>query len=467
MNTTFTLEVQKKPIGAGKFPVFIRITRDKKHRRIKATVTLDHYTDWNKNKKEVRQSEPNYSIWNAQLKKELEEVQQFYRDHLDLSLDELASQYKRRWNSDSFLDFARLKVEEEYGAKMAVNTYLQYKSTLAMLESYLKAEKRKDLLFNEVTLDFLTGYESFLYTVENRRIAGRKLEKSTIDTHLKKLKVLVKMAKKTNDYLQKNDPFILFEKRQSKTSKKDSKEKLTVEELSSIMSLELERGCAEWHTRNAFLFSFYCAGIRVGDLLQLRWGDIKDGRLVYTMGKNGKERNLELIEDAKRILELYRSQDAQETDYIFPFLDSGAMWAIKSAENYDTMPDYMKKALYRQVSSKTTLFNMRLKKIAELAGIKKNLSSHVARHTFASLAREKNIAPSMIQGLLAHSDLATTQIYMGHFGDKEQDEALEKVAGSVTGKKASESPKEALISALKGLDKETLAEVLESLRITE
>ena len=77
---------------------------------------------------------------------------------------------------------------------------------------------------------------------------------------------------------------------------------------------------------------------------------------------------------------------------------------------------------------------------------------------------KQGVESTKIQGLLAHSSLSTTEGYMGHFGKKEADEALVKVAEAVTGKKPSESPKDALISALKGLDKETLKEVLESLK---
>lgn len=56
-----------------------------------------------------------------------------------------------------------------------------------------------------------------------------------------------------------------------------------------IIALELEEGSLIWHCKNYFLFSYYCAGIRAADLIQLRWRNVtENGRLHYQMGKTTK-----------------------------------------------------------------------------------------------------------------------------------------------------------------------------------
>ena len=467
MKTTFTFELQNKPTKAGLFPVYIRITKDRKHKRIKTTVSLKSKADWNPQgyKKDdwVKTSEKRYQVLNEALRKEYDEAKDTYRDNRDASLSTLVDTIKGKEVSESFLSFAKAKVEEAR-ASQSIGTYKHYKTTLSMLEGYLKSKGREDLLFNEVNLAFLKEFEAYLSRVENGREKGRKLDIATKQNYLKKLRKLVNEAVEENHL-----PSSPFGKGAGKFSIKgkqgSTKEKLEVEEITSIIALELEEGSAEWHTRNAFLFSFFCAGIRAGDLLQLRWDNIQEGRLVYTMGKNGKGRDLELVEDAQRILDLYRVEDAKGTDYIFPFLDSSAKWAIESAKGRDTMDETLQKALFLAIASRNVILNRNLKGIAEKAGISKNVTFHTSRHTFANMAMREGVESAKIQGLLAHSSLATTEGYMGHFGKKDADEALEKVAGAVAGKKPSESPKDALISALKGLDRETLEEVLAGLKM--
>ncbi|MCR4864883.1 MAG: site-specific integrase [Bacteroidales bacterium] len=465
MATTFTLELKDQPTSAGLYPVYIRITKDRKHKRIKTSIALKKKSDWNPKKKEIRSSEKHCQAWNEQLEKELEEARQVYREKKDASLDQLVKSIKEKEVSDSFLSFAVARVEKA-GAKQSIGTYRHYKTTLAFLKSYLKERGRGDILFNEVNLAFLKDFEAYLASVENGRAKGRKLDVITRQNYLKKLRKLVNGAVEEGQL--SSSPFGKGAgKFKIEGESNSTKEKLELEELNSITSLDLPEGGAMWHTRNAFLFSFYCAGIRAGDLLQLRWHNIQDGRLIYKMDKNKKPRNFELVEEAKRILDLYRVEDSKETDYIFPFLDSRAKWAIESVEGKENMGDDLQKALFNNIASRNVILNRNLKLIAEKAGIKKKVTFHTSRHTFASLAMKEGVESAKIQGLLAHSSLTITEKYMGQFGKKAEDEALKKVADAVARRKPEETPKTALISALKELDKETLAEVLKDLNISQ
>ena len=127
-------------------------------------------------------------------------------------------------------------------------------------------------------------------------------------------------------------------------SLKTTREKLNEAEISLIQGLSLPEGSLIWHCRNYFLFSFYCAGIRAGDLIQLRWNNItSDGRLIYEMGKNHKTKDIKLVSRARDILSKYHREDARATDYIFPLLNNEAEYAkaTNQAEK-DTMPSALK-----------------------------------------------------------------------------------------------------------------------------
>ena len=71
-----------------------------------------------------------------------------------------------------------------------------------------------------------------------------------------------------------------------------------------------------------------------------------------------------------------------------------------------------------------TIVNRALGKICSMAGIDKHVTMHVSRHSFANLAREKGVMSTEIKDLLAHSNLKTTELYMGEFDRQRSDDIL-------------------------------------------
>ena len=98
-----------------------------------------------------------------------------------------------------------------------------------------------------------------------------------------------------------------------------------------------------------------------------------------------------------------------------------------SPEDKETLSPEMKQKLIEQVSSKTSIVNNNLKKIKELAGLNKKLTSHIARHTFAYKAKQAGIPDGRIKGILAHSSLKVTEGYMGEFSTEEDDRVLSSI----------------------------------------
>ena len=88
-------------------------------------------------------------------------------------------------------------------------------------------------------------------------------------------------------------------------------------EIRKIEELDLDRRTSVWHTRNVFLFSFYLAGIRISDVLTMRWSDIVADRLYYKMSKNDKTDSLKLPAPVINILSCYREDKRTKSDYIF------------------------------------------------------------------------------------------------------------------------------------------------------
>lgn len=467
MATTFRLELKSKPTKAGKYCVFLRITQDRKLKRVKTSVELDSKKDWNPKKQEVRSSEPNAASWNEALAKELEEAKATFRSLKEegaATSDKIKQTIQGDGRTKSFLQYAKQRTQDIYDAGSIAN-WKKYNGFCNKLEAFLtnKQGKVKDLSFAELTPSFMAKFEAYLHSLKNSRFKEEKqLHLNTIHEQFKIFKALVHRAIKVEGLLSADkDPFLNFKSKPIATHK----EKLTQEELAALVSLELEEGSLLWHTRNTFFFSLYCAGIRVGDLLQLRWCNITtDGRLNYQMGKNHKTRDLVLVDEAKTILKGYMKNKAKPTDYIFPFLDNKAAWAkAVTQEEKDILPSKVKHALLVAVSAKEALLNKYLKELAKRANIEKNITNHISRHSFAKMAKEAGVDNLMVKDMLAHSKLQITEGYMGSFASTATDEALKSIFSSH--KQPSGAMDTAtLVEALKGLNPDQLAAIMKQVK---
>lgn len=145
------------------------------------------------------------------------------------------------------------------------------------------------------------------------------------------------------------------------------------------------------------------------------------------MGKTGSERSIKLLPQALKILKLYESSKEKDTDYIFPFLDNKSPYSkLISPEDFQKSSPELLIMLYNKIESQATMYNRALKSIAIKAEIKKNISSHIARHSFADIARKK-VSVYDIQKMLGHTSMKTTEAYLKSLDNEAMDKAMEKV----------------------------------------
>ena len=117
--------------------------------------------------------------------------------------------------------------------------------------------------------------------------------------------------------------------------------------------------------------------------------------------------------------------------------------------------------LAKAISTKSALLNKYLKILAQEAGVSKPISMHIARHTFARIAKEQGMDNSILKSLLAHSSLAITERYMGNFDTSTTDLALQRTFDKAD---ASDNKKEKLVSLLAELSDEELSEIIQTAR---
>ena len=168
---------------------------------------------------------------------------------------------------------------------------------------------------------------------------------------------------------------------------------LTFEELQRLSKVEFNRP----EIKRAFLFSCY-TGLRFSDLKKLTWKQICP---------NGTRHKLE-----------FRQQKTGSFEY-FPLSEMAYEILTNGQDNLVRLPETKVFKIPLLES-----YNIKLKQLREAAGISKNVTSHTARHTFATLILTQGVDIYTVSKLLGHKDLSTTQIY-AKIIDQKKDKAVD------------------------------------------
>jgi site-specific recombinase XerD len=255
------------------------------------------------------------------------------------------------------------------GISIAKSTYNKYRITRDHLATYLKDwHQLSDISLKEISHKFVCDFEVYLLT-------AKKSEENTIAKYMQMFKHIIGIAIKYG-WIHDN-PFTGYRIHLKKTDRGY----LTQDEIEILINQKFTAKHLE-KVRDIFVFCCF-TGLSYIDVRRLTGEDVKtsfDGGL-WIMGKRRKTDvgyNVPLLEIPKRILKKYEG----------------------------TLPDG------RLLPVTTNQYsNVYLKKIGEMCGLKKNLTFHLSRHTFATLTLSKGVSIESVSKMLGHTNIQTTQIY--------------------------------------------------------
>jgi integrase/recombinase XerD len=147
-----------------------------------------------------------------------------------------------------------------------------------------------------------------------------------------------------------------------------------------------------------FIFAAYTGGLRISDVLKLKWQNFDGTHLHIAIHKTKSQLSIKLPNKAIAIISEFQTNKTKPTDFIFPMLPNGT-----DLNNPQIS--------YTQISSATAYINKNLKLLATKADIQKHLSFHISRHTWATRALKKGISIDKVSKLMGHAQLRETQIY--------------------------------------------------------
>lgn len=262
--------------------------------------------------------------------------------------------------------------------RVATNTFFSYKRDINQFIGFLE-KNNIDLI--QITSDELKQFVHYLY--------GLKLSASSIARKISTLKTFFSYL--TDHFEIKNSAKELhipkIEKRLPNY--------LTQDELSRLLIFS-EKDRSPLGVRNSIMmYLLYSSGMRVSELVNIKISDIHfDTNFLSIDGKGGKQRMIPLPQSMMTLLHKYlqtqteSSTSIKDPFYLFPVV-------------------YGKKV--KPISRQSCWIV--LKKMCEQAGIKKAISPHQLRHSFATHMLEKGVDLRSLQVLLGHEEIATVEVY--------------------------------------------------------
>jgi integrase/recombinase XerD len=167
---------------------------------------------------------------------------------------------------------------------------------------------------------------------------------------------------------------------------------LTLQEIDDIINA-IDLATVEGQRNSAIIEVLYSCGLRVSELCSLRMSDLYlKEQFIRVTGKGDKQRLVPISSRAIAELEAY-------------FVDRNRIPIKSGYEDYVFISERLKKPL-----SRITVFH-HIKELVALVGIKKNVSPHTFRHSFATHLLEGGANLRVIQAMLGHESISTTEIY--------------------------------------------------------
>ncbi len=388
---------KSKTLANGEHPLMVCISKDgkRKYKSLGVSILPQHW-DFEKNK--PKRSCPNKELITKLINSKIDEYSEHILELKATNKEYTASKLIEKVNGLS----SKCTVGELFSRHIDLllrEGRLKYASTYKELRSSLiQYNKHLDIYFSDIDVNWLKNYEAHL--------RARNLANNSIGVRLRTLRAIYNLAIEKEIVRQEHYPFRLY--KVAKIHEETAKRSITKADIERVSNY---KGKDEY-TRLAidlFYFSYLCAGINFKDIAYLTKDNIIENRLIYVRKKTKKLIKLPLQEKSLEILSKY---ELCKNYYIFPILSKVHKSEIQQANRL------------HKVMAKV---NKKLKVIGEELKLPIELTTYVARHSYATVLKRSGVSTSIISESLGHSSEKVTQIYLDSFENSQIDEAMKNL----------------------------------------
>ncbi|MFR9653590.1 MAG: site-specific integrase [Rikenellaceae bacterium] len=314
---------------------------------------------------------------NESIKLDLYRLKQIVRylgkHNLSFSADDVVESFGQELKGQTLFVFMQGVISRlrELRKQRCVETYT------TTLNSFMRFREGEDLLLVDINSELMVSYEAYL------KYSGVAM--NTISFYTRILRAVYNRAVE-QELIEQKYPFKKVYTGVGKTVKRA----LPLKFIKQIKELDLSPKPRMAYARDMFLLSFYTRGMSFVDMAFLRRKDLQNGVVSYRRRKTGQQLHIKWERCMQEIVSKYES----ETEYLMPII---------------TRRVGDERRFYQNELAK---INLQLRKLSELLSLQMPLTMYVARHSWASVAKSRNVPLSVISEGMGHDSEATTQIYL-------------------------------------------------------
>ena len=314
----------------------------------------------------------------------------------------------------AFADMEAERLERTNRLSLAEN----YRCAQMSFRRYLVSRGQLDVPLSDVDCELMTGYQDWLL--------ASGLKKNTTSCYMRSLQAMFNKAVARDPSLaclSRVHPFAtvytgVYETRRIAVDSCTVKRLHGLDIRAGLVGLGKRPGTKTFlrqlreltFARDTFIFCFCCRGLPFVDFAFLRRENLQNGYLCYERHKTGQHIQAELLPLMKAFIAKY----ATGTPFLFPVLTTTSA-----------------RAQHRQYQTALHKYNRQLRLLSEMMGSSVQLSSYVARHTWATTAYHEDIPVAYISEAMGHTSEQTTRKYLKSLGSSKIDQANRKLMDGI------------------------------------
>ncbi len=397
MNASVSVVYYKnKTLSNGEHPLMLRITKDRKSKYQSLGISIPPQF-WDFTKNQPKRNCPNRDailrLIAEKTKQYQEQLIEFKAENKEFTVttlvEKLTNPTKPKTVGELFTEqIQRYKTAKRTGYALSIQQ---------VYNSLIKYNKHLNIYFSDIDVTWLKKYEEWL------RSAG--LAENTIGIRFRTLRAVYNIA--LEQKIVKPDYYPFKSYKVSKLHSVTAKRAITKDNVTAVINYDYtNKGFYTQLAVDLFTFSYFMGGINFVDMAYIIHSHIIDNRLVYTRTKTHKLIKLPLQPKAVELIQKYQTKDRP---YIFPILS-----AFHKTEQQQR----------NRIHKVITKVNKHLKDIGEELSLHIDLTTYVARHSFATVLKRSGVNTSIICEAMGHSSEKVTQIYLDSFENEQVDAAM-------------------------------------------
>ena len=404
---------KNKVLANGSHPVMIRLTKHRKS-SYKSTGFSSTIDQWSKKYNQANDNHPQMDELNQRIREMISSLHKHANDQNDKGKTTSPKKLKKLLRTETmeqwgFLTFTQKLIddfikEERFGnanvydyCRTKVGKFLNPKARQPSKKE--KFNFTNDVEFPMIDYDWLRKLEIYL--------KKEGLKENSLSQVFRTIRAIYNIATKSSYQLATPADYPFGEFTLSKRFEVDpDPDFIPLEEVWKIEKLTINPESPLFDAKNYFLFSFYGGGLNFKDLASLKWSNKKGDIINLKRSKTNRKGKIYITEPLKKILDYYQLfTGSNPSNYIFPIFNRSIH--ITEKQRHDRFKNH-----------RSDVINPSLKELATMAGLNREITSKVARYSFATALWQADVDTKTISEAMARKNDRGLESYLGKTKEK-------------------------------------------------